>query len=110
VIREAAFQKDEVFLAALAQAQKMKIRVKRRDLIHIYMDLLFLLQMVGHELPKLYELQRLLDPTGRIFPGFYAFERDLQRRRDRFNRIFLEMESESSTILDFYGVSSSPQS
>ena len=102
VIRDAALRNDQAFIDQLANAQKYQPRLRRRDLIHLYFQVLFVLELVGQPLPRTDELQRLLDPQGDIFRGCYAFERDLQRWREHFNKIFAEAYSEFPTILSFY--------
>jgi hypothetical protein len=107
VIRTAGFQNDQHFINALAAAQKTEPRLRRRDLIRLYMHVLFALELLGSALPRIDELQRLLDPTGTIYEGAYAFERDLQRRRDRFRQMFMEADEETATILSFYRATTS---
>ena len=106
VIRSAALKNDQPFMVRLARAQRMEPRLRRRDLIRMYLNVLFVLEEVNQPLPRIDELQRLLDPTGRIYEGPYAFERDVQRMRERFKEVFVEARCEGSTLLDFYRASS----
>src|SRR5271167_5074704 len=85
-----------------ASAQKYQPRLRRRDLIHIYFSLLFLLEWAGQPLSRLDELQRLVDPEGREFGGVYAFERDLQRQRELWTQMWTEALSELPSLLSFY--------
>ncbi len=105
VIRTAAFRNDQSFINGLAGAQKTEPRLHRRDLIHLYMCVLFLLEQMGQAPPRIDELHRLLDPSGTIYPGVYAFERDLQRRRERFLAMVQEANSESANVFSFYKAS-----
>jgi hypothetical protein len=101
-IRSAEFEHDQNFINDLAVAQKAEPRLHRRDLIRLYMCLLFMLEQIGQTLPRIDELQRLVDPTGKIYPGDYAFERDLQRRRERFLAMLKEAATELTNIHSFY--------
>jgi hypothetical protein len=102
VIRDAGLRNDQPFMGRLASAQKYQPRLRRRDLIHIYFSLLFLLEWGGEPLPRIDELQRLVDPEGREFGGIYAFEKDLQRQRELWTQMWTEALSELPTLLSFY--------
>jgi len=102
VIRTAALKHDQPFMTSLARAQRVEPRLRRRELIRIYLNVLFVLEEVGQAMPRIDELQRLLDPTGTIYEGPYAFERDIQRMRERFSKMFVDADSEPPTLLDFY--------
>lgn len=106
VIRKAALENNQQFMDELAGAQKHQPRLRRRDLLHIYFDFLFILEMFGQALPRIDELQRLLDPHGTIYKGDYAFERDLQRQRDRFTAMIAEAHAELPDLLPFYSPAS----
>jgi hypothetical protein len=101
-IRDAGLQNDQQFMNELAHAQRFQARLGRRDLLHIYFDLLFLLEELGQTLPRIDELQRLLDPHGNIYEGLYAFERDLQRRRKHFIKLMTDAYRELPAILSLY--------
>src|SRR5271169_4115255 len=101
-IRDAGLRNDQPFMGRLASAQKYQPRLRRRDLIHIYFSLLFLLERAGQPLPRIDELQRLVDSEGREFGGIYAFERDLQRQREIWSQIWTEALSELPALLSFY--------
>ncbi len=107
VIRNAALRNDQQ-LDQLAKAQKYQPRLHRRDLLHIYFAVLFMLELVEKPLPRIDDLQRLLDPQATLFKGLYAFEKDLQRRRKRFTKMFAEAYSEFPALLSFYP-SASPE-
>ena len=92
----------------LALAQKDEPRLRRRDLIHIYLNVFFFLEFSGQKPPLIAELHRLLDPAGNIFPGLYAFERDFERRRKRFVEMFEEMDSQLPAIGAFYRTYAKP--
>jgi hypothetical protein len=102
VIRDAGLRNDQQFMERLASAQKYQPRLHRRDLIHIYFSLLFLLEWVGQQLPRIDKLQRLVDPEGREFGGVYAFERDLHRQRELWTKMWTEALSELPALLSFY--------
>jgi hypothetical protein len=102
VIRNAALRNDQQFMDQLAKAQKYQPRLHRRDLLHLYFAVLFILEELGHPLPRIDELQRLLDPPATLFKGLYAFEKDLQRRRKRFTKMFAEAHAEFPALLSFY--------
>jgi hypothetical protein len=102
VIRDAGLRNDKQFMVRLADAQRYQPRLRRRDLIHVYFNLLFLLERVGQQLPRIDELQRLVDPHGREFGGLYAFERDLQRQRELWTQMWTEALSELPSLLRFY--------
>jgi hypothetical protein len=106
VIRKAALENNQQFMNELAAAQKYQARLRRRDLLHIYFDFLFILEMFGQALPRIDELQRLLDPHGTIYKGDYAFERDLQRQRDRFTTMITEAHAELPHLLSLYSSAS----
>ncbi len=102
IIRDAGLHNDQPFLGRLASAQKSQPRLGRKDLIHIYFNLLFILELAGQQLPTIDELQRLLDPEGREFGGLYAFERDLQRQRELWTQMWAEAISELPGLFSFY--------
>jgi hypothetical protein len=102
VIRDAGLRNDQQFMGRLASAQKYQPRLRRRDLVRIYFNLLFLLEWAGQPLPRIDELQRLVDPEGREFGGIYAFEKDLQRQRELCTKMWAEALSELPTLLSFY--------
>jgi hypothetical protein len=102
VIRDAGLRNDQPFMGRLASAQKYQPRLRRRDLIHIYLYLLFLLELAGQPLPRIDELQRLVDPEGREFEGIYAFERNLQRQRELWTQMWTEALSELPALLSYY--------
>jgi hypothetical protein len=102
VIRDAGLRNDQQFIGRLAGAQKYQPRLRRRDLIHIYFNLLFVLELAGQPLPRMDELQRLVDPEGREFGGVYAFEKDLQRQRELWTKMWTEALSELPSLLSFY--------
>ncbi len=108
VIRTAALRSDQPFMRQLALAQKDEPRLRRRDLIHIYLNVFFFLEFSGQKPPLIAELHRLLDPAGNIFPGLYAFERDFERRRKRFVEMFEEMDSQLPAIGAFYRTYAKP--
>jgi len=103
VIRDAGLENDQPFMNELARAQQYQLRLRRRDLLHIYFDLLFLLEELGQALPRRDELQRLLDPHGTVFRGSYAFERDLQRQRENFMKLIEEASTQLPVLLSLYG-------
>jgi hypothetical protein len=102
VIRDAGLRSDRQFMGRLASVQKYQPRLRRRDLIHIYFNLLFILELAGQQLPKFDELQRLIDPEGREFEGFYAFERDFQRQRELWTQMWTDALSDLPRLLSFY--------
>jgi hypothetical protein len=103
VIKQAALQHDQEFLVQLAKAQKYQPALRSRDLFHLYFYVLFFCEELGQSLPRIDELQRLLDPRGTKFEGPYAFERDLQRRRVQFREMLTNGESELPSLRGFYG-------
>jgi hypothetical protein len=103
VIKQAALQNDQEFVVQLANAQKYKAVLRSRDLFHLYFYVLFLCEELGQSLPRIDELQRLLDPNGTKFEGPYAFERDFQRRRVEFREMLINGNSELPSLLSFYG-------
>ena len=103
VIRQASLQNDREFLGQLANAQRYQPVLRTRDLFHIYFYVLFLWEELGQALPRMDELQRLLDPRGTKFVGVYAFERDLQRCRAQFQEMLANGEAELSALQSFYG-------
>ncbi len=78
VIKKAAAESDQSFMEQLARAEKYKALFRRRHACQIYLYCLFAL---GVKLPRIYNLQSILDPDGTEFPGGYGFERFVQRRR-----------------------------
>ena len=89
-------------ISSLSTLWRARKNISRRDLQHIYFDLLFLLEALGQALPRTDELQRLLDPQGVIFEGVYAFERDLQRQREHFIKMIAEAHAELPALLPLY--------
>ena len=62
----------------LARAEKYKAEFTRRDACTLYVWYLHALRI---KFPPMHKLLMVLDPDGSVFPGFYAFERFVQRRR-----------------------------
>ena len=102
VIRDAALQEDQDFFNQLAHAQTNKMTVRVRDLFHIYFYVLFLWESLGRPLPRIDELQRLLDPRGKKYKGLYAFEKDFQRGRAEFREMLANGEQELPFLRSFY--------
>lgn len=102
VIREATLQNDQQFLDELAKAQAYWPTVHTKDLIHLYFYVLCMWEAMGQTLPRIDELQRLLDPNGTKFKGVFGFERDLQRRRQEFREMLAQGDAEIPTLLSFY--------
>jgi hypothetical protein len=78
VLRRAVLEQDCRFSERLSVAIGYKAEFTRRHAFQVYFYGLFAL---GIELPKIFELQTTLDPEGIEFPGDFAFERYLERRR-----------------------------
>lgn len=78
VLRKAALECDSGFSERLPAALDYKAEFNRRHAYQVYFYCLFAL---GIEIPKIFELQSILDPEGSEFPGEYAFERFFERRR-----------------------------
>ncbi len=106
VIRQAALQNDQEFLVQLANAQKYQPALRSRDLFHLYFYVLFFWEGLGQSIPRINELQRLLDPRGTKYEGPYAFERDLQRRRSEFWEMLSDGDSELPSLRTFYSSAS----
>jgi hypothetical protein len=102
VIRQAGLRNDVQFMARLAGAQQYQPWLYRRDLIHIYFTLLFTLELGGQPLPRIDELQRLVDPEGRVFAGLYAFEKDLQRQRELRHKMWGDALAVLPDLLSYY--------
>jgi hypothetical protein len=79
VLRKAALDQDQEFSEKLAWAMEYKPEFTRRHALQVYFYGLF---AFGIELPKICDLQLTLDPDGKEFPGDFAFERFVERRRN----------------------------
>jgi hypothetical protein len=89
-IRKATLQGDQDFIRRLRNALEYKPRLRRRDAFHVYCYTLLLLESWGVVLPTLNELWSTLDPCGIEYDSLSAFERDFQRRRRDFTKMFTE--------------------
>jgi len=81
---------DRGFSGKLSGAIEYKAEFTRRHAFQVYFYCVFAL---GTELPTVFHLQSTLDPLGSEFPGNYAFERFLERRRNDLT--FLPIASDS---------------
>ena len=93
-IRKAELQGDRGFEKQLAKALECQPTVRRREILQFYFQILFLLEGRAVQLPTLNELWITLDPFGREYESLSAFERDFQRRRQDFARMFREADEE----------------
>lgn len=78
VLRKAVLEHNYRFSERLSVAIEYKAEFTRRHAFQVYFYGLFALRI---ELPKIFELQMTLDPEGTEFPGDFAFERYVERRR-----------------------------
>ena len=84
VIREAELGNDRAFLGQLARALAYKPKLGWRRGCQLYLQVLFAL---GTQLPSLPVLHLRLDPEGKRFGSFGAFERFFERCRADFQRL-----------------------
>ncbi len=81
VIRDAELRNDRAFLGQLARAVGYKPKLEWRRSCQLYLQVLFAL---GAQLPALPILHLRLDPEGKRFGSFEAFERFYERCRVDF--------------------------
>jgi hypothetical protein len=93
-IRKGMFQDDYEFIGQLTKALEHQPKITRRDAFHVYCYILLLLESRGVHLPSLNELWGTLDPYGTEYDTLSAFEKDFQRRRQDFARMFREADEE----------------
>jgi len=84
VIRRAELQNDRSFLGQLARAVTYKPKTNWRQGCRLY---LYMLCMLGVEMPSLTALWHRVDPDGKHFSSFGAFEKFVERSRKEFDRI-----------------------
>ena len=94
-IKKAELQGDRGFEKQLAKAIEYQPTIRRREILQLYFQILFLLEGQAVQLPTLNELWSTLDPHGKEYDSLSAFERDFQRRRQDFNKIFKEADEEA---------------
>jgi hypothetical protein len=83
VIRDAELQNDRAFLGQLARALAYKPKLGWRRACQLYLQMLFAL---GTQLPALPVFQLRLDPEGKRFRSFAAFEKFFERCRAEFHQ------------------------
>lgn len=87
VIRRAELRNDRYFLGQLASALKYKPKTNWRVGCRMY---IYLLCILGAEMPSVTALWHRVDPDGKHFASFEAFERFVQRARKEFQLIQAE--------------------
>jgi hypothetical protein len=97
-IRKAELQDDQGFTKQLTKALEYQPTLRRRGVFRVYYYILFLLEASGVLLPSLNELWSTLDPHGREYDSLSAFEKDFQRRRRDFGRMFAFADAEPQVL------------
>jgi len=93
VIRTAELQTDRAFLGQLARAVTYKPKTNWRVGCRLYIYMLCIFQ---GEMPSLTALWHRVDPDGKQFSSFDAFERFVQRSRKEFDRIQTKPSTDNS--------------
>ena len=93
-IRNAELRDDHTFIMQLKRAMEYEPTLRSRDALRVYYYILLLLESWGFPLPTLNELWSTLDPRGKEYESLSAFEKDFQRRRRDFIRMFREADEE----------------
>ena len=84
VIRRAELHNDRSFLGQLARAVTYRPKTNWRVGCRLYLYALF---MLSAEVPSLTRLWHRMDPYGKHFASFEAFEKFVERARKEFDRI-----------------------
>lgn len=84
VIRRAELQNDRIFLGRLARAVPYKPKTNWRLGCRLY---IYMFCLLGVEMPSLTVLWHRVDPDGKHFASFDAFEKFVERSRKEFDRI-----------------------
>ena len=88
VIRRAELQIDPIFLGQLVRAVTYKPKANWRVGCRFY---IYMLCMLGVEMPSLMTLWRRVDRDGKHFASFDAFEKFVERSRKELDRIRAEV-------------------
>jgi hypothetical protein len=97
-IRSAEFRDDQAFIMQLKRAMEYQPTLRRRDALQVYYYILLLLESWNFPLPTLNELWSTLDPRRREYDSLSAFEKDFQRRRRDFTRMFKKADEEAPAL------------
>jgi len=93
VIRKAELQNDRSFLGQLSRAVTYKPKTNWRVGCRFY---IYMLRIFQGEMPSLTALWHRVDPDGKHFSSFDAFERFVQRSRKEFDRMQAEPHTDNS--------------
>ena len=88
VIRRAELQIDRIFLGQLARAVTYRPKTNWRVGCRFY---IYMLCILGLEMPSLMTLWHRVDPDGKHFASFDAFEKFVERSRKELDRIRAEV-------------------
>lgn len=96
VIRRAELQNDRVFLGQLARAVTYKPKTNWRVGCRFY---IYMFCALGMNMPSLTMFWHRLDPDGKHFASFDAFEKFVERSRKEFDRIWIKASTDNQLLL-----------